>query len=343
MAKELLGSKSYQTRRRTKSDFPISKAQLQAAISEIIRKEQARAPSAQPADAEISNLRRTLVEQRLQPEFAKAGFDLDKLKEVVKQHQTDVDKIIAKERKRADKNFSVTDNFASGIENKRKALQQIAGLPLIVTPVVVDKPFSIYAVPSSILEDSNLEAGGWAKVLHGNNKDVGFKSVRLSFFFAWQNPSDYFAVINAYTDVLFRGRCTVHATPGFFTASDVSLNAFFALWVYFGESVNTGGSVSLKSLNAWASAGIIGGDAVTKTSFFNDWHSIGRGHILVQDKQLVVFEIRVWFNYEIDSGSVLINFEDADFNIACPFLVVELLTPPAVTAGAYPHSPVIGP
>jgi hypothetical protein len=286
--------------------------------------------------SQISKLRRDLA-ARLEPVFADAGIDIEKISQIMTQHQHDVRRILQKQKAETSKEIAALRNtFQQGIENKRKALEQIAGRPYLTTPIPILTPFFIYALPAGMLTDSHTEASNnWAKIAYTDSMDTSSGTAKLSFYFAWQNPTNYLAVINCDADIVVNGTCMVDANPGFFSGGSASLDLWAELNVYLGETeINwqAGQKAQVASLSADGGNIFVGiGPVVTQT--ISDTNHLSCSEIEVQGDELVVFEVALVASISIDSGNVEMSF-DTPNEIMCPALNVDLLTSPSITAAA---------
>lgn len=71
-----------------------------------------------------------------------------------------------------------------------------------------------------------------------------------------------------------------------------------------------------------------GGDLESK--LIDQTHTVSCANIEVQGDQIVVFEVALLADYWIDDGSITVDFDgfNADHEVMCPALIVELLTQP---------------
>jgi hypothetical protein len=282
---------------------------------------------------EIAKLRRNLG-KKLEPVFAKAGFDISKVNQLLAHHQTEVRRLLEKEKAKTSKEFAeINRSIRQGIENKRKAIQQIASKPYLVTPIPVLTPFFIYALPAGMLNDSHTEpSNNWARISYTDSVNTN-STAKLSFYFAWQNPSNYLAVINCNADLVSSGFCLVDANPGFFSGGSASLNLWAELNVYLGETAitwQTGQRSQIASLSADGGNVFSGIGPVVSEAISNVSH-LSCTEIEVQGDQLVVFEVGLFANISIDDGNIAMSF-DTPNEILCPALNIELLTAPVAAA-----------
>ncbi len=279
--------------------------------------------------------------------FAEGAFDLNKVNEALTHHHDDVTRILEEQKAQADTDFAARIRQSrESIENSRRVYKYVGGKPLIITPIAVDTAATIWVSPLEVSMEPHREAfNNWAKFLYGDNVDTAFKTVSISFYFAWKNDSNYYAVINAKTDLISQGNCTARAVPGTIFGGAVSLSLNASLTVHIGATtINYYGSqtASVASLYASTWGDIVGGDSQTKTQYVDRTSSLSCPNILVKDGEWVLFQVSLTSTYWIDGGSVLLNFE-GDYHVNCPVLTVELLTSPTATGNLSAINPTIHP
>ena len=188
--------------RRIKPKTKVDKSQIRALIAAIKdRKDPGIIPASQ--DSQILSLRRKLG-KRLQPEFAAAGLDVEKVDKILAEHQKELRNVFKKNKAKSAKNLSaIKKNLQRGLMNQRKALDHFASKPYIITRIPLLEAHSIFAQPVGMLTDSHIEAmNNWAKFfLHEGADTGGSTHAYIRFYFFWQNQTDYLAVINADTDL----------------------------------------------------------------------------------------------------------------------------------------------
>jgi hypothetical protein len=319
----------------------IDRARLQAAVRAI---EKRRRPDINQIGlaqrSQIAKLRRDLG-PRLEPVFADAGLDVKKINQILTQHQSDVRRALAKHKAETSKEVAALRNtLQQGIENKRKALEQIAGKPYLTTPIPILTPFFIYALPAGMLHDSHIEpSNNWAKLTYTDSRNVTYPPVKLSFYFAWQNPVNYVAVINCDTDLVVNGVCQARADPGFFLPGSAWLGLWAELNVYLGETEINWQAGQLSQIAGISAEGGWGpfGDGDLESKNISDTYHLSCSDILVQGDQVVIFEVSCVASYWIDEGGDIVldfDFDPANYQIMCPALNIDLLTPPGSVESA---------
>ena len=168
----------------------IDESRLKAAVQAIKERKRPDIDQINLAQhSKIAKLRRDLGRQ-FEAVFADAGFDISKFNQIVKQHQADVRLVVEKQRTKISKELAaLTRSVKQGLDNQRKAIEWIATKPFLITPIPIVTPFFIYALPAGMLNDSHTEPlNNWAKLTYTDNRNIAYPPVKLSFYFAWQNP-----------------------------------------------------------------------------------------------------------------------------------------------------------
>jgi len=295
-----------------------------------------------PQRPQLGDLRRDL-RRRLQPLFADAGFNTNKINKLLASHEKKVRQLLKKQKAKADKSFSrLKGQHREIINNRRKALEHINGLPLIITPIIIETPFNIVVEPAGALVNDNIAPhNSWATFFRFDNRDTPNpptqdepappqQFVRIRFFFSWQNESDYAAVINATADLMLRGVCKVEEFGGWFSSGLTSLSMRAELTAYkSGTALGLGGQ---QITYVQAEGGGLFGDFNSRQSFVNTTSHLSGGPFIVNDHELVIFSVDVVAGWSIDEGQIFVDFSKGpDYGVTCPALVVGLLSPPTIT------------
>jgi len=215
----------------------IDTARLKAAVDAIKDRQRPDIHNLRMAQqAKIAKLRRGLGKE-IQPLFAGAHFDIGKIDKVLAQHQAEMRAVLQKEQAEAARQQTAqAHDVLSGIANTRRALEQIQFQPYITTPIPLTTPYLIYATPAGMLHDSHVEPwNSWATFAYSSDQDTGNSNVILNFYFAWQNPSDYLAVLNCSTALLLNGLIEATAESGWFFTGSASLDLAATLTVFVGQ------------------------------------------------------------------------------------------------------------
>jgi DNA-binding transcriptional MerR regulator len=316
----------------------IDETRLKAAVQAIQERERQDINQAYfSRRAEIARLRRDLA-NRLEPLFADAGLDIGKIKKLVTQHQIDVRHILENKRAETSKEFASQARIVQQrIENKKKVLELLANKPYLTTLIPIFTPYTIYSQPAGIVKDSHIEpSNNWAKVGWRDDTDSGdtASTAKLSFFFAWQNPSKSVAVIKCNSDLIVSGVAQAHADAGYLGMNLVILRLLGQLNVFAGQGGGLASEIQMTGiygLNSWWFFWDDNSDM--ETDFISAPYHVSSDFIIVQPDQIVVFEVAFLAVYTISGGHIILDFDfdPGNYKIMCPALQIDLLTPP-VTA-----------
>ena len=316
----------------------VSAAEIEAAISRI----KARSPLGPLSEhtsrsAALRPLHRSLRKELL-PLLRAGGLNNPKIDKALKRHQREAKALLGKQSKTSGKIASKQrQEYRFTLENRQNALDRLAGLPHLATPILIDQPYSIYTIPSGMEVDSNIVPhASYVKIRHADAKDtVLTKSVSTRFFFAWQNEPDYAAVIKADADLVCQGFCEASSSIGFLSGGKASLSLGALMNVYLAGNKISGSGSAITSVSAESSWFFGAGDI--DLQFVTGTTNVSSPVILVREGQLVIFDVVLYASYDIDNGSILIDFSShQDSLVMCPHLVVGLLTPPPFMASPGP-------
>jgi hypothetical protein len=157
--------------------------------------------------------------------------------------------------------------------------------------------------------------------------------IDVYFEFAWQNPTEYLAVIEADSDLVLRGTGRAVANPTEFHGGHGKLDlwAQLSLATLSGGYAMYGGLVPIKGVYANSGPEIFGGGTdVTPADFSDMYHLPYDSYVYVDAFDWVLFSVHFWVNYDVDHGQVILDFSSSDNFIMCPSVQVDLLTPPPV-------------
>lgn len=313
-----------------------NESEIKAAIAAIMnRKRPDLAQLRLDEGARLMALRGKL-EKQLQPLFAEAGSDIAKINKILAEHQNEVGRVLEKEKTKYAKTFAALNkDLRRRIENQRKALEQIAFKPGIVTLVPLWTAWNIAELPGNIPFQSHTEASNnWAVTTFENGTN-GSGTVEVYFWFAWRNPSqDIALVIDAKSDLILQGTCRVHGNSHVIFFGDVSLDMHAELVAYTGIDPISGASVQIESFRVLGRPRppLLGTGPDTASAAISDtYHLSGLPNISVNGGSLVLFAVHFWAHYSVYNGSVSFDFESPGF-ILCPSVQLEIITPSPIAA-----------
>jgi hypothetical protein len=321
-------------------EIMLDTARAKAAIDAI--KDRTRPMLAAPGVKARGKLRKKLGKE-LRPLFASAGLDLGRLDKALQGSQAALRKSLAQDRAATARQYAQAAKLnLAGLANTRAALEHLAGTAYLTTPIPLATPFFIGARPVGFLADSAIEPwNNWAKPSLQISQDTDGSSARISFYFAWQNPIDFLAVINCSADVMANGHVKNLADDGIFTGGSATVKLRTELNVFLGQlaiSWQQTQKADIDTIHAEGS-GIFDVGALGDRDVSASTH-LSCNTIEVQGDQIVVVEVAFVADYSIDDGSIDIDFASGDRAVICPALNIELLTPPGPSVRPFPTEPI---
>jgi hypothetical protein len=306
----------------------LDKARAKAAIDAIKDRKQ---PMLLETRVQARGKLRKKLSKELRPLFAGAGLDLGKLDKALQVNHAELKKSLAKDRAATAKQYAQAHKLRlAGLANRRAALEQLAGTAYLTTPIPLATPFFIGARPVGFLEDSSIAPfNNVAKPSLHITQNTDGRSAKISFYFAWQNPIDFLAVLNCSADVIVNGHVRNTADDGIFTGGTATVSLRTELNVFVGPvviSFQQGQSANIDTITA-EGGGIFDVGAVGDRDVSASTH-LSASNIQVEGSRTVVFEVAFVADYSIDDGSIDIDFASGDRSVIVPALNIELLTPP---------------
>lgn len=314
----------------------IDRAALKATIAKIQDRKQPELELLQMVRrSKQTKLRRKLGKQ-LRSAFEGAAFDASKIDKVLARNHAELSAVLKKADAAAAKRMApIVRQQRQGIANTRRALEHIRYQPHLTTTIPISTPFLIYATPVGILSDTHTEPfNNWAKFFYTSDRNTGYDSVVVKFFFSWQNNSDFLAVINCKTDLIANGLLIDTAEPGWFFPGSAWLETWARLTVYLGTTtINYQGTQQRQMGQVYTEAGYseFGAPGSINSEDIVDTFNLSCNNIAVDPGRIVVFEVACSADWWIDmGGSITLDFNSnqAGRQLVCPALQVELLTAP---------------
>lgn len=237
----------------------------------------------------------------------------------------------------------------------RRAANAIRALPLAPsTTVTLDKPIVIWQTQPHIETDVFIGAEytpGDAGLLF-NVEDVQDAHFRtFVFYYLWENPSEFYAVVNVSTSLLFTGVCTATSNTGFFSGdtSTVDMTCFLSLirnggWPNDPGSSTTADGTPYPGYASTAFASVVGLDAVggglfgdpgfQQQEFSVTPFDLSFPQMVIPGGASVLFEVSVQESDSVSSfeisNSAQLDFATRGRRVACPGVDLEILTPVGV-------------
>jgi hypothetical protein len=314
----------------------LDKTELKALVAKIqVRKQPDLDLLQMTRQSKQAKLRRKLGKQ-LRTEFAAASFDVRKIDNVLAGHKAELGAALKKADAAAAKRMvPIVKQQHQGIANTRKALEHIRYQSHLTTTIPISTPFLIYATPVGMLSDTHTEPfNNFAKFFYTSDRNTAYDSVVVKFFFAWQNNSDFLAVINCSTSLIANGLLIDTAEPGWLFPGSAWIEAWARLTVYMGSTtINYQGTQQKQIGQVYTEAGYheFGAPGSINSVDITGAFDLSCSNIAVDPGRIVVFEVACSADWWIDfGGSITVDFNSnpAGRQLVCPSLQVGLLTAP---------------
>lgn len=300
----------------------LSKSEVKAAISKIRARKEPKAP--------LSPMRfpRSALRRRLEPVFREAGLDIKRLDEIVAEERKQLSEQQKKLEQQNEKwNSALAKQYEATLQNKKLALQAIAGETIGVGTVPVHTASAVDTVPDAVFASERRQPwDNWIKFYHhdSNNTDQYGKGISVKFFFAWLNPTNSTLIVHANADVIYGGKIQAIAQGGFISPGYVSIKLSSVIKAYPGlGSAIYGTYVPVLEMFADTYADILGGDGDWQYIDLYHERNLPLRHLLVKPRQVVIFEVSIDFRYHILNGIGEMEFTYLNRKVTCPALIIE--------------------
>jgi hypothetical protein len=322
----------------------IDESQLKRALSAM---EAGRPKLAGRRERPIS---RRAIEQLLRESFAKAGVDIEKLDRMLADEQGEQRRRLEAQTAEAAKHLPAAHAaFRHAVDNRHRSLERLAALVPPPASWFVDlTPFIIFEKRFRYLVDSHMEPmNSWVKCnvtarQGGTNAD----DAEFDYWFLWENESDFAAVVNVTSSLVFTGHCSVSAAQGIFSGQQTSLDirAKLTLWEWWESPqvpISHEGSQNQQVLDLSVQGGHIFQSGRTKQRDFS-FEKFDLGYddmFFIPARATAVFTVSFDVQYSTEDFLNLENDVTADFatdpnfGVICPGLQLEVLTAPPAVVG----------
>ncbi|GFO68341.1 hypothetical protein GMLC_19200 [Geomonas limicola] len=313
-----------------------------------------------PPNREIAQLLRRFAKQ--------ADLDLESVDRMLAQQQDEMRRSFQAEKVEAAAGATARRAaFNRAIAEREQAIAYLANHPQeaavgLSSLLSLTKPFLIWEWPldislvSSHIEPLNSSARIKLDVpVYSFDNDSGVDQREFSFYFLWQNPSDFIAVVNCFSVLSLNGACELYANSGITSGDTTSLSIDAYLFpIAYWLPLAPGGNIRQLRMGGdpqqhqsvlselTATGGAIFGDAGTASKLFPSI-SVGMsygtyGGLSIPARATALFEVNLTMSYSW-SGNTLPDEIIADFadeghhyNVECPIVVLQFLTAPPMAA-----------
>jgi hypothetical protein len=270
--------------------------------------------------------------------FAEGGPD-NKTSSKLADHERNLREISQKREKTLTKSFpKLAKSIQSILDNRKDALELLAGQPVQITTIPLFEAEFVYADPGTILLGQTIAPMHNAAAVYLETPQNGnipepptpyppIEIPRVSFYFAWQNPFDNTIVINASADIAING--TVTLLGSIWWAPSGTFKVLFGETLIFPLDENG-------YLGNEITAGSPSPDLVTEN--VNAMQHFQISNIAIPPQTLVFFEVSFWQSYIPSDGYITADFAFGENYVLCPSVTIEGLN--VTVEGLGPRPPI---
>ena len=263
--------------------------------------------------------------------LTKIGFETEKFEKIRAQNLAELRGISEKQHKDAiTESVPANQVLRNSTLARLKTIEQLG--TTIPSPYYILLKTPIFIIPSHdfILDSSQvapLDSWGKFKIAsETTGTDV------LSFYFLWTNPSDKYAVINVDGFLIFNGNWNAGQNGGLFAGDsygDLEITANLRLYEWWNQpptqpTVQPDQTIEVLNVSndqdSWDNLGEVDAGAVFRG------HDLKYGLFVMPPQGSVVIEVAATIQYWCQNGGISVDFESGDFEIACPFVSIAILS-----------------
>jgi hypothetical protein len=288
-------------------------------------------------------------DEALRAFYQKAGVNVSKLEEIAAQTRDDARRRLEAEKSAAAERMPASLSTLKQWMANRATAQKLLAKPFLSYYEIIPKPFLIWETPkaeSGVFVNSQIENNfSWLKAFvetTSRSDDTHF-----TFYFYWQNPSEYYALMNVDSWLILNGACEVVASQGLFSSDNASAQLITSLaiwrWMGWGTDPMTGANLDQTELTSTGaeimdlsvSGSNFGFGTTTPQSqnFQYAIYNLNYNFLAVPPGASVLFEVGVEIGYGFRRGGqdgdyIYIDFanDNAGYQIICTEVGLEMLT-----------------
>ena len=281
--------------------------------------------------------------------YQKAGVNVSKLEEIAAQTRDDARRRLEAEKSAAAQRMPAALSTLKQWTANRATAQKLLAKPFLSYYEIIPKPFLIWETPkaeSGVFVNYQAENNfSWLKAFVETSSRTD--DTHFTFYFYWQNPSEYYALMNVDSWLILNGACEAVASQGLFSSDNASaeLIASLAIWRWMGWGTDpmTGANldqtelsgVSNQIMDLQANGSNFGFGTTTPQSqnFQYAIYNLNYNLLAVPPGASVLFEVGVEMGYGFRRGGqdgdyIYIDFanDKAGYQIICTEVSLEMLT-----------------
>jgi len=313
-------------------------------------KQRRRATGLKPQPSAAVSADKRAIDELLKSFLAKAGLDIAKLDELLAKGQRDARQAFEEQKAEAAKHAaSDREAYLHGIAGLKNTFAQLTSASANPTGqssfIVLERALFILQEPNFETDyPVQLNVGDYDNWVKFNiDTDEGSDLTTFVFYFLWENLSEYYAVVNVATPITLNGVCEVVAAPGDFSGSTTMLQISTQLdpIEYWNQPPTLPAPQTATTFNSVLQL-ITDTGSIISNSYPSDnaalvnyqTSNLSYNMFLIPPASAALFEVSVTIDYSISDTAdniqdeVKADFLTGDHSVSCPFVLLQLVTPP---------------
>jgi hypothetical protein len=290
-------------------------------------------------EPELSERSRKTDLQRRQSEkiaasiLRSAGIGPDELEKLRSETHAVMKRLLEEQNAAAIKRApTVRNQLQAEVDSWRIAKERLAGRSPDRLPgfnvAIIDTPVFVFFSDGFNFQSLNVAPWNTVAKISGAWYDAdqgGFDDVQ--FVFAWENPTDRYAVVNVESYLTMNGNCAAWADAGFFGhTSLLAVDVELIILEYWNrpptippwESSQFMNILDLRVYSGWIAN-------FERRSLYGPYDLLYKQFIL-PPRGVAIFTLTAGIDHFTDGGYTSIDFASGNFEIKCPAMVVGILT-----------------
>ncbi|MGO4382883.1 hypothetical protein [Specibacter sp. RAF43] len=304
---------------------------LQAAADHSARSGRPAARFGQTGAAGLLRRRRDAL---LTAALAATGVDQDKFGQLLAESNAEAARFVDAQRSAAGtRPAAAREAVRRAIDGRREALAQLPPDP--VEYFALEAPFLIWPTRGMELESTHIEPwNSQAEIwLHAGNDGDSEQAGReeLTFYFLWENPRDRYSVTNVDGFLVLNGFCDALGHGGIlwgdrFSKLDVDVTLrLMEWWNQPPTEPPADPSQTQRAVTLSVDTGGFGDFTHVEIADVFRGYDLQYGFFTLPPHGVVVIEVSVVASYDVQDGSVDLDFSGHNLTVQCPFVQVAML------------------
>ncbi|MDQ6752281.1 MAG: hypothetical protein M3017_02435 [Actinomycetota bacterium] len=272
--------------------------------------------------------------------LARTGWSGDRFEALLADSRSEAASFVEGQRSAAARRSAQAKEAARPVvEGRREALKQLTaattGPAGTVEYFALDSPFLIWPTHGMSLDSSQIEPWNSRAQIHLHAGNSGGTELtgheELNFYFLWENPRAQYAIANVDGFLVLNGFCDALAQGGILPGtrfSRLQVDTTLRLLEWWNQPPTeppAEADQTQHAVNLTVDCGGFGDFTHVEIADVFRGYDLQYTSLAVPPQGVVVIEVGIAASYDLEDGSIDVDFSGSAFDVLCPFVQVALL------------------